>query len=62
MSDDESLISTKGRTEMLQYIPSKAAKYGVKLWLIVESVSGYMLHTIVYRVDAAIAPPYPQCL
>ena len=49
LSVDESLVSTKGRTQMLQYIPSKAAKFGVKLWLIVESVSGYMLHTIVYR-------------
>ena len=36
---------------MLQYIPTKAARFGVKLWMLVESVTGYMFHTIVYRYD-----------
>lgn len=34
---------------MLQYIPTKAAKFGIKLWMLVESVTCYMFHTIVYR-------------
>ncbi|XP_033749267.1 piggyBac transposable element-derived protein 4-like [Pecten maximus] len=46
---DESLVSTKGHSVMRQYIPSKAAKYGVKFWLLCESASGYVLQMSVYR-------------
>ncbi|XP_069131650.1 piggyBac transposable element-derived protein 4-like [Argopecten irradians] len=46
---DESLVSTKAHSVMRQYIPSKAAKYGVKLWLLCESSSGYVLQMSVYR-------------
>lgn len=49
LSIDESLIGTRGRSIMIQYIPSKAAKFGVKLWVLAESVTGYIVHLNVYK-------------
>lgn len=46
---DESLVSSRGRSVMRQYIPSKVGKYGIKLWMICEAVTGYVLHIITYR-------------
>ncbi|VDI00508.1 Hypothetical predicted protein [Mytilus galloprovincialis] len=37
---DEFLVGTKGKTSMLQYIPSKRSRFGVKFWMLVESVIG----------------------
>lgn len=34
ISIDESLVGTKSRTVMRQYIPSKHYKFGVKLWML----------------------------
>jgi hypothetical protein len=33
LSVDESLVGTKGKTSMLQYIPSKRSRLGVKFWM-----------------------------
>ncbi|CAC5400096.1 unnamed protein product [Mytilus coruscus] len=46
---DESLIASKGRSCIIQYIPSKAAKFGVKLWVLAEAVSGYIYQLSVYK-------------
>lgn len=49
ISIDESLIGLKNRTELIQYIPNKHHhKWGVKLYSVPESSSGYPLHTLVY--------------
>ena len=42
LSIDETLIASRGRTAMLQYIPTKVAKYGVKFWVLAESATGYI--------------------
>jgi hypothetical protein len=34
---------------MLQYIPSKRSRLGVKFWMLVESVTGYVLQMTVYQ-------------
>ena len=34
---------------MLEYIPSKRVKFGIKLWMLVEAEAGYILHCIPYR-------------
>ncbi|XP_033759094.1 piggyBac transposable element-derived protein 4-like [Pecten maximus] len=34
---------------MTQYIPTKHCKFGIKLWMLVESVSGYIMHMSIYR-------------
>lgn len=41
-------MKTRGRTSMLQYIPTKAAKFGVKFWVLAESVTGYILRMDCY--------------
>ena len=48
LSIDETLIASRGRTAMLQYIPTKVAKYGVKFWVLAESATGYILHMECY--------------
>ncbi|CAG2211267.1 unnamed protein product [Mytilus edulis] len=46
---DETLMATKGHNVMRQYIPSKAAKFGIKFWMLCESATGYILQMSVYR-------------
>ncbi|XP_052105918.1 piggyBac transposable element-derived protein 4-like [Mytilus californianus] len=46
---DESLVGTKGKTSMLQYIPSKRSRFGLKFWMLVESVTVYVLQMDVYH-------------
>ena len=41
LSIDESLVGTKARSVMTQYIPTKSHKFGIKLWLLVEAATGY---------------------
>lgn len=36
---DETLVGTRGRAAMLQYIPSKHLKFWVKIWVLVESAT-----------------------
>lgn len=49
ISIDESLIGLKNRTELIQYIPNKHHhKWGVKLYAVTDSATGYPLHTTVY--------------
>ncbi|KAJ8311222.1 hypothetical protein KUTeg_011225 [Tegillarca granosa] len=46
---DETLISCKGHSVMRQYIPSKAAKYGIRFWVLCEAATGYILQMHIYR-------------
>lgn len=39
---DEQLLSFRGRCKFRQYMPSKPAKYGIKLWVLVDSSSKYV--------------------
>ena len=41
VSVDESIIAFKGRTTMMQYMPQKPHKWGLKAWALCESKSGY---------------------
>ncbi|CAJ0946553.1 unnamed protein product [Ranitomeya imitator] len=55
---DESLIHFKGRLQFRQYLASKRARYGIKLYKICESTSGYTLSFRVYQgKDTRIQPP-----
>ena len=57
LSVDESLIGTKNKTELLQYMPKKHHhKWGIKLWMLCESASGYVLSFNVYRGRRGNAP------
>uniref|UniRef100_A0A8C5Q2Y3 PiggyBac transposable element-derived protein domain-containing protein n=1 Tax=Leptobrachium leishanense TaxID=445787 RepID=A0A8C5Q2Y3_9ANUR len=58
LSVDESLLLYKGRLVFKQYIPSKRARYGIKLYKLCESSSGYMYRFRVYTgKDSQLAPP-----
>ncbi|CAG2222462.1 unnamed protein product [Mytilus edulis] len=48
LSVDETLVGTKGKTAMLQYIPSKRSRFGIKFWVLAEAVTGYVLQMHIY--------------
>lgn len=47
---DELLIGTKNHTQLLQYIPKeKHHKWGIKMWLLCDSIPKYCVGTKVQR-------------
>ncbi|XP_017489384.1 PREDICTED: piggyBac transposable element-derived protein 3-like [Rhagoletis zephyria] len=49
---DEQLFPYRGRTRFTQYIPSKPAKYGIKVWWICDATNAYPLHGQIYTGQA----------
>lgn len=45
---DETLFLFKGRLVFRQYIPSKRARFGIKLFVIADCETGFVLHVIPY--------------
>ena len=45
---DESMVKFKGRLSFRQYLPSKPIKWGVKVWVLAESTTGYVSRFQVY--------------
>lgn len=45
---DEQLVAFRGRCPFKQYIPSKPAKYGIKIWTLCDSASSYALTVQLY--------------
>jgi len=45
---DEQLYPYRGRTRFTQYMPSKPAKYGIKVWWICDSKNAYPLRGLIY--------------
>ncbi|XP_036337528.1 piggyBac transposable element-derived protein 4-like [Rhagoletis pomonella] len=45
---DEQLFPYRGHTRFTQYIPSKPAKYGIKVWWMCDANSNYPLKGIIY--------------
>ena len=45
---DESMTKFKGRLQFRQYMPVKPIKWGVKVWTLAESTTGYMSWFQVY--------------
>nr|XP_054750234.1 piggyBac transposable element-derived protein 4-like [Lytechinus pictus] len=48
ISPDESMIKFKGRLGIVQYMPKKPIKWGIKAWALCESDSGYTWNWKVY--------------
>ncbi|KAF8786052.1 PiggyBac transposable element-derived protein like [Argiope bruennichi] len=48
ISIDESLLLWKGRLGFRQYVPAKRSRYGIKLYKLCESKSGYIYNFIIY--------------
>ncbi|XP_066992310.2 piggyBac transposable element-derived protein 4-like [Anabrus simplex] len=50
LSIDESLVGTKNRTCLMQYLPIKHHhRWGIKFWMLCDSVSNYSLGFFTYR-------------
>jgi len=47
-SVDESMVKWKGRLAWRQYMPQKPIKFGMKVWALCESTTGYMSNFQVY--------------
>ena len=45
---DEQLVAFRGRCPFRQYIPSKPAKYGIKIWWCCDAQTSYPLNGQVY--------------
>ena len=48
VSVDESMIGTRGHLSFIQYMPKKLTKWGIKVWVCSESVTGYIHKFQVY--------------
>lgn len=48
LSVAEQMIGTKCRVSFLQYMPKKPKKFGIKLWVLCEALSGYCLQYQIY--------------
>ena len=46
---DEQMVGMKCRTSIIQYMPKKPKKFGIKLWVLCESISGYCLNLQIYK-------------
>ena len=48
VSVDESMVKFKGRLAFRQYLPLKPTKWGIKVWVMAESSTGYVSNFQVY--------------
>ncbi|KAG8335548.1 zinc finger protein [Homalodisca vitripennis] len=54
LSIDESIIGTKCQTKMMQYLPNKHHnRWGIKLWVLCDSVTNYCLSFYCYKGKSA---------
>jgi hypothetical protein len=49
---DEQLMPFRGRCPFRQYIPSKPAKYRIKIWAVCDAASSYVWNLRVYMVKS----------
>ena len=48
ISVDETMIGHRGRFSVIQYMPQKPTKWGIKLYSLADSLNGYILDILVY--------------
>ena len=50
LSVDETLIGTKNKTQLMQYLPNKHHhRWGIKMWVLCEAATAYVMAFFVYR-------------
>ena len=59
---DESMIATKCRLSFLQYLPKKPVKWGIKVWVCLDSVNGLIVNFDVHTGADPSVPSYPKGL
>ncbi|KAK7474848.1 hypothetical protein BaRGS_00033920 [Batillaria attramentaria] len=55
-SVDETMVKYKGRLMFRQYMPMKPTKWGIKVWCLAESTTGYVANFQVYTGKEGRAP------
>jgi hypothetical protein len=45
---DEQLLTFRGRSGFWQYMPKKPSKYGIKIWMMCDCATKYMMNAEVY--------------
>ena len=45
---DKQMIGTRCRIGFIQYMPKNPKKFGIKLWVLCESLTGYVLEFVMY--------------
>lgn len=61
-SVDKSMIGTKCRLSFIQYMPKKPVKWGIKVWVCSDSVTGYIYTFDVYCGANASEQPHANGL
>ena len=46
---DEAMVAFQGRSHLKQYLPNKPTKWGIKVWMIADSETGYVCDARVYQ-------------
>ena len=46
---DESMVASKARCSMVQFVPSKPTRFGFKVWCIADSITGYIIEFEMYE-------------
>jgi len=54
---DEQLVEFRGRYPFKQYMPKKPSKYGIKFWMLCDSINTYVWSIQIYLGKAAGAEP-----
>ena len=62
LATDEYLSLWKGQLSFRIYIPTKGQRYGVKIFMLCESKTGYLLHFIIYTSATTEYPDQPDPL
>ena len=62
VSIDESMIGTKCRLSFIQYMPKKPVKWGIKVWVCADSVTGYICTFDIYCGANSSEQPHPKGL
>ena len=62
LSIDESMIGTKCRLSFIQYMPKKPTKWGIKVWVCCDAVTGYIFSFDVYTGADPAKPTRPKGL
>ena len=48
LSVDEAMVGFKGRLAFIQYLPNKPTKWGMKAYVLADSITGYVLNWRLY--------------
>ena len=62
LSIDESMIGTKCRLSFIQYMKAKPVKWGVKVWVCADGVTGYVCTFSIYTGKDPAKPSNPKGL